>query len=102
MRQMFGAKVDAEILNFFEHDWNEDAFSMGCPAAHFTPGSYLKYAGSVLLNRAQPHSGLYHTCTETALRLNGYMSDAVWSGEMVARQIIAAITFRTDATTLDG
>lgn len=94
MRQMFGAKVDAEILNYYEHDWNQDDFSMGCPAGHFTPGSFLKYADTVLLNRAKSHGGLYHASTETALRSNGYMSGAVWSGETVARQIIADLDGR--------
>lgn len=89
MRQMFGAEVDAQILNYYEHDWNEEPFSMGCPAGHFTPGTFLKFADAVLLNKAKPVNGLYHASSETALRSNGYMSGAAWSGETVARQILA-------------
>ena len=89
MRQMFGAQVDAEVTNYYEHDWNQDMLSKGCPAGHFTKGQFLKYAEGFLLNKAKPYGGVYVASTETALLSNGYMSGAAWSGETVSRHILA-------------
>ena len=55
------------------------------------PGTFLKYGPHILLNNFKPTNGLYYASTETALRSNSYMSGAVWSGETVAKQIMAEL-----------
>ncbi|WP_299026099.1 FAD-dependent oxidoreductase [uncultured Sulfitobacter sp.] len=75
-----------------ELDWNAEQYSMGCPAAHFGPGEFLKNRNEVLLTPGNgayaEKTGLYFASTEGALVSNGYMSGAIWSGETVAIQIL--------------
>ncbi|SMY06656.1 flavin monoamine oxidase family protein [Flavimaricola marinus] len=89
MAKMFGPKAKSEFLDYYEMDWNNEGFSLGCPAGHFTKGNFLKYAGEVLANQAKPHGNIYFASTESALVSNGYMSGAVWSGGQVGDKLVA-------------
>lgn len=88
MQKFFGPNVTSEFISYNEHDWNQEQFSKGCPAGHFTKGQFLPNMNEVLLNKAKPHGSLYFASSESALMSNGYMSGAAWSGEEVAKQII--------------
>ncbi len=94
MSTLFGEEnVTSNNPVYYEMDWNQQEFSMGCPAGHFLPGQFLKCADGVLLSRMtdNPTGNLYFASTEAATLSNGYMSGAVWSGEQVSKDILGAL-----------
>src|SRR5262249_53095216 len=73
--------------DYFEQDWTQEQYTLGCPTAHTGTGVLTKYGP--WLRRP---TGLVHWAgTETATYWQGYMDGAVRSGERVAKEVKAAL-----------
>jgi monoamine oxidase len=96
MQLVFGDDVGACFQDYNEQNWNAEPYSKGCPAAHFTPGTFLSSINQVLLSQMPPDAfgRIFFASTEAAELSNGYMSGAVWAGKKVADNILTLLSSR--------
>ena len=85
--------VKDNFISMEWHDWDQDEFSKGCPAAHFKPGGFARGMKQILLDFMPQYQDnqLFFASTEAASISNGYMSGAVWSGKKVAERVISSL-----------
>lgn len=81
----FGAEA-SEPLEYVDHDWCSDEWTLGGYSTHMPPGIVTAFA-EVIRERC----GLIHWAgTETAVEYMGYFEGALRSGVRVAREILQA------------
>jgi monoamine oxidase len=74
------------VQTFVEGDWTAEAWTRGCPVAHYGANK-LRTLGPALRT---PVGRIHFAGTETASFWNGYMDGAVRSGERAAREVLKA------------
>ena len=82
----FAKVVGPEALNpidYVEHDWTHDRWTMGSPVASVQPGATVAYGSSI----REPHGRVHWAGTETATYWAGYMDGAVRAGERAATEV---------------
>jgi monoamine oxidase len=82
----FGPQA-ANPTSFHVSDWQEEAWTRGCPVCFTAPGVLLDYGRAI----RQPVGRIHWAGTETATFWNGYMDGAVRSGERAAKEVLAAL-----------
>jgi monoamine oxidase len=71
-------------IDYFEKDWSEEQWTLGCPVGHIAPG-VLRTNGADLRS---PHGAIHFAGTETADFWLGYMDGGVRAGERAAREVL--------------
>jgi monoamine oxidase len=71
-------------LDYFEKDWGDEQWTLGCPVGHIPPG-VLRRNGAHLRT---PHGAIHFAGTETADYWLGYMDGGVRAGERAAREVL--------------
>ena len=82
----FAKVVGPEALNpieYVEHDWTHERWTMGSPVASVQPGATVAYGSTI----RQPHGRVHWAGTETATYWAGYMDGAVRAGERAASEV---------------
>ncbi|KAA1399217.1 flavin monoamine oxidase family protein [Aeromicrobium ginsengisoli] len=82
----FAKVVGAEALNpveYVEHDWTHERWTMGSPIATVQPGATVAYGSTI----REPHGRVHWAGTETATYWSGYMDGAVRAGERAAAEV---------------
>ena len=91
---LYGTKeVEDNYIGMDYHNWDRDAFSMGCPAAHVKPGGFVSGMEHILLEFMPEYQNnqLFFGSSDAALFSNGYMSGAAWSGKRLAKKVIQSL-----------
>lgn len=81
----FGPKA-ADVVEFVELDWSEEAWTRGCYGAHFPCGVWTQFGPAL----REPCGRIHWAGAETATIWNGYMDGALQSGARAASEVIAA------------
>jgi len=82
----FAKVVGPEALNpieYVEHDWTHERWTMGSPIATSQPGATVAYGSTI----REPHGRVHWAGTETATYWSGYMDGAVRAGERAAAEV---------------
>ena len=82
----FAKVVGPEALNpieYVEHDWTHERWTMGSPIATAQPGATVAYGSTI----REPHGRVHWAGTETATYWSGYMDGAVRAGERAAAEV---------------
>ena len=74
-------------IEFVEHDWTLDEWTMGSPIASPTPGALTAYGSTI----REPAGRVHWAGTETATYWSGYMDGAVRAGERAATEVAALV-----------
>ena len=86
LRATFGPKA-AEPINYVEHDWAQEQWTLGCSMAHMGPGVLTQYGHAL-----RTPAGLIHWAgTETATRSLGAIDGAIRSGQRAASEVLATL-----------
>jgi monoamine oxidase len=70
-------------VDYLEHDWVRDTWSVGGPVAVAGPGTTVDFGAEI----RQPFRRVHWAGTETSTYWNGYMDGAVRSGERAAVEV---------------
>ena len=76
-----------EPIDYVEHDWTLDEWTMGSPIASPTPGALTAYGSTI----REPAGRVHWAGTETATYWSGYMDGAVRAGERAATEVAALV-----------
>jgi monoamine oxidase len=82
----FAKVVGPEALTpveYVEHDWTHERWTMGSPVASVQPGATVAYGSTI----REPHGRVHWAGTETATYWAGYMDGAVRAGERSAAEV---------------
>ncbi|WP_082530754.1 flavin monoamine oxidase family protein [Aeromicrobium sp. Root344] len=82
----FAKVVGPEALDpieYVEHDWTHERWTMGSPIATVQPGATVAYGSTI----REPHGRVHWAGTETATYWSGYMDGAVRAGERAAAEV---------------
>ena len=82
----FAKVVGPEALTpveYVEHDWTHERWTMGSPVASVQPGATVAYGSTI----REPHGRVHWAGTETATYWAGYMDGAVRAGERAAAEV---------------
>ncbi len=82
----FAKVVGPEALSpieYVEHDWTHERWTMGSPVASVQPGATVAYGSTI----REPHGRVHWAGTETATYWAGYMDGAVRAGERAAVEV---------------
>jgi monoamine oxidase len=74
-------------IDFVEHDWSDERWTMGGPIASAQPGATTAFGSTI----REPHGLVHWAGTETAGYWSGYMDGAVRAGERAAAEVVARI-----------
>lgn len=88
--QAFAKVVGPEALSpveYVEHDWTHERWTMGSPVASTQPGATVAYGSTI----REPHGRVHWAGTETATYWSGYMDGAVRAGERAAAEVAALV-----------
>jgi monoamine oxidase len=86
----FALFVGDEALNpieYVEHDWTLDKWTMGSPIASPTPGAITAFGSTI----REPVGRVHWAGTETATYWSGFMDGAVRAGERAATEVAAFV-----------
>ena len=86
----FALFVGDEALNpieYVEHDWTLDEWTMGSPIASPTPGAITAFGSTI----REPVGRVHWAGTETATYWSGFMDGAVRAGERAATEVGALL-----------
>lgn len=86
----FAKVVGPEALNpidYVEHDWTHERWTMGSPVASTQPGATVAYGSTI----REPFGLVHWAGTETSTYWAGYMDGAVRAGERSAAEVVAAL-----------
>ena len=83
----FVGKEALEPIDYVEHDWTLDEWTMGSPIASPTPGALTAYGSTI----REPAGRVHWAGTETATYWSGYMDGAVRAGERAATEVAALV-----------
>ena len=70
-------------IEYVEHDWTHERWTMGSPVASVQPGATVAYGSTI----REPHGRVHWAGTETATYWSGYMDGAVRAGERAASEV---------------
>jgi monoamine oxidase len=71
-------------IDYVEHDWTHERWSLGGPVANTGTGTVLRYGSTI----RSPFGRVHWAGTETATYWSGYMDGAVRAGERAAREVL--------------
>jgi monoamine oxidase len=74
-------------IEYLEHDWVRDPWSVGGPVAVAGPGTTVDFGSRI----REPVGRVHWAGTETSTYWNGYMDGAVRSGERAAAEVISLL-----------
>ena len=74
-------------IEYVEHDWTLDEWTMGSPIASPTPGAITAYGSTI----REPAGRVHWAGTETATYWSGFMDGAVRAGERAAAEVAALV-----------
>jgi len=74
-------------VDYLEHDWVRDPWSVGGPVAVAGPGTTVDFGFRI----RRPVGRVHWAGTETSTYWNGYMDGAVRSGERAAAEVVALL-----------
>jgi monoamine oxidase len=77
----------ANPRDYFDHVWDDDPWSAGCPVGVIPPGALTDFGPAL----REPDGVVHFAGTETASAWAGYMEGAVESGLRVAKEVAAAL-----------
>ena len=80
---MFGEQA-LHPIEYTEHDWTKEQWSVGGPTAIHGPGTLTKYGPAI----RRPFGRVHWAGTETSTYWSGYMDGAVRSGERAAAEVL--------------
>jgi len=83
--RFFGPRA-AEPEECVERDWAAEVWSRGCYGGRFGTGAWTGYGEAL----REPVGRIHWAGTETAEVWNGYMDEAIRSGERTAREVLTA------------
>lgn len=86
----FAKVVGPEALNpidYVEHDWTHERWTMGSPVASVQPGATVAYGSTI----REPFGLVHWAGTETSTYWSGYMDGAVRAGERSAAEVLAKL-----------
>jgi monoamine oxidase len=84
-KRVFGERA-GRPSGYIEKEWSGEAYSRGCYAGVFGPGTWTSYGRAL---RA-PVGRIHWAGTETATRWMGYFDGAIQAGRRAAAEVIAA------------
>ncbi len=74
-------------IEYVEHDWTLDEWTLGSPIASPAPGAITAYGSTI----REPAGRVHWAGTETATYWSGYMDGAVRAGERAATEVAALL-----------
>ena len=74
-------------IDYVEHDWTHERWTMGSPVASVQPGATVAYGSTI----REPFGRVHWAGTETATYWSGYMDGAVRAGERSAAEVLAKL-----------
>jgi monoamine oxidase len=77
----------ANPIGYIEKNWTEEQWTRGCYGGFLPPGVLTDYGRAI----REPFGRVHWAGSETSDYWNGYMDGAVRSGELAAREVLAAI-----------
>jgi monoamine oxidase len=86
----FAKVVGPQALNpidYVEHDWTQERWTMGSPVASVQPGATVAYGSTI----REPFGRVHWAGTETSTYWAGYMDGAVRAGERSADEVAKLI-----------
>jgi monoamine oxidase len=81
--QFFGAQALSPI-DYVEHDWTHERWSLGGPVANMGTGTELRFGSQI----REPFGLAHWAGTETSTYWSGYMDGAVRAGERAAVEVL--------------
>ncbi|GDY30087.1 flavin monoamine oxidase family protein [Gandjariella thermophila] len=81
--QFFGPQA-LNAIDYVEHDWTHERWSLGGPVAGMGTGTMLRYGSTI----RQPFGLVHWAGTETSTYWSGYMDGAVRAGERAAAEVL--------------
>jgi monoamine oxidase len=94
---IFKSKEALEPTNYYEHNWNNEEFSLGCYSDISNVG-FISRHGLVQAFTGGNHKNIFFTCSEYAEKYSGYMEGAVIAGQKAVTQLLEQISFVDHAT----
>lgn len=82
--QLFGPQA-LSTIDYVEHDWTHERWSLGGPVASMGTGTMLRYGDTI----RQPFGLVHWAGTETSTYWSGFMDGAVRAGERVAAEVLS-------------
>jgi monoamine oxidase len=70
-------------IEYVEHDWTQERWTMGSPVASVQPGATVAYGSTI----REPFGRVHWAGTETSTYWSGYMDGAVRAGERSAAEV---------------
>jgi monoamine oxidase len=83
--RVFGERA-SRPSGYIEKEWSAEAYSRGCYAGVFGPGTWTSYGRAL----REPVGRIHWAGTETATRWMGYFDGAIQAGRRAAAEVIAA------------
>lgn len=83
--RVFGERA-GRPSGYVEKEWSAEAYSRGCYAGVFGPGTWTSYGRAL----REPVGRIHWAGTETATRWMGYFDGAIQAGRRAAAEVIAA------------
>jgi len=84
---IFKLKEALVPTNYYEHNWNDEEFSLGCYSDISNIG-FISRNGLVQAFTGGKNKNIYFTCSEYAEKYAGYMEGAVIAGKKAAAQLL--------------
>jgi monoamine oxidase len=76
-----------EPVEYVEHDWTHERWTMGGPVALLGPGATTSFGPMI----RRPFRRVHWAGTETSTYWSGYMDGAVRAGDRAAREVLEAL-----------
>jgi len=93
---IFKAKEAFEPSNYYEHNWNDEEFSLGCYSDISNVG-FISRHGLIEAFTGGKNKNIYFTSSEYAEKYSGYMEGAVIAGKKAA-QVLEQFNFANHVT----
>ncbi|MGI9085402.1 MAG: flavin monoamine oxidase family protein [Aeromicrobium sp.] len=84
---LFVGKEALDPIEYVEHDWTLDRWTMGSPIASPTPGTITSFGSTI----REPVGRVHWAGTETATYWSGFMDGAVRAGERAATEVAGLV-----------
>ena len=84
MSQVLGSDEAYRPIDYLEHEWSSEEWSLGCPCPYTPPGVLTKVGEHLI----ESHGHVHFVGTETAVEWKGYMEGALTSGIRGADEVV--------------